>query len=60
MPGGDFSVQALGAWMQALGTPLLVGLPTLGLVMAALGYATVQLLWLAPALQRKRRLARSR
>ncbi|WP_462387748.1 DUF2062 domain-containing protein [Acidovorax sp. Q11] len=59
-PGGDFSVQALGTWMQALGTPLLVGLPTLGLVMAALGYATVQLLWLAPALQRKRRLARSR
>ncbi|MNL81598.1 hypothetical protein D3C87_2087680 [compost metagenome] len=53
-------MQALGAWMQALGTPLLVGLPTLGLVMAALGYATVQLLWLAPALQRKRRLARSR
>ena len=60
VPGGDFSVQALGTWMQALGTPLLVGLPTLGLVMAVLGYATVQLLWLAPALQRKRRLARSR
>lgn len=56
--GGDFSVQALGVWMQALGTPLLVGLPTLGLVMAVLGYATVQLLWLAPALQRKRRLVR--
>ena len=54
------STSGLGAWMQALGTPLLVGLPTLGLVMAALGYATVQLLWLAPALQRKRRLARSR
>ena len=58
VPGGDFSAQALGAWMQALGTPLLVGLPTLGLVMAVLGYATVQLLWLAPALQRKRRLVR--
>lgn len=58
VPGGDFSVQALGAWMQALGTPLLVGLPTLGLVMAVLGYATVQLLWLAPALERKRRLVR--
>ncbi|PTT15974.1 DUF2062 domain-containing protein [Acidovorax sp. HMWF029] len=57
---GGFSVEAMGAWMQALGTPLLVGLPTLGLVMAVLGYATVQLLWLAPALQRKRRLARSR
>ncbi|MBU1354849.1 MAG: DUF2062 domain-containing protein [Gammaproteobacteria bacterium] len=59
-PGGDLSMQALAAWVQALGTPLLVGLPTLGLVMAVLGYATVQLLWLAPALQRKRRLARCR
>ena len=29
-PGGDFSVQALAAWMQALGMPLLVGLPALG------------------------------
>lgn len=59
-PGGDFSVQALAAWMQALGTPLLVGLPTLAAVMALLGYATVQLLWLTPALQRKRRWARCR
>ncbi|PJI95938.1 hypothetical protein CLU85_0668 [Acidovorax sp. 69] len=59
-PGGDFSVQALGAWMQALGMPLLAGLPILGLLMAVLGYATVQLLWLAPALQRKRRWERSR
>jgi len=59
-PGGDFSVQALGAWMQALGSPLLVGLPTLGLVMAVLGYAAVQLLWLAPAWQRRRRWARCR
>jgi len=45
---------------QALGTPLLIGLPTLGLLLAVLGYVTVQLLWLAPALHRKRRLARSR
>ena len=59
-PGGDFSVQAMAAWMQALGMPLLVGLPTLGLLLAVVGYATVQLLWLAPALQRKRRLARCR
>ncbi|BEP93719.1 hypothetical protein GmRootA79_21030 [Acidovorax sp. A79] len=59
-PGGDFSVQAMAAWIQALGTPLLVGLPTLGLLLAALGYAVVQVLWLAPALQRKRRLARCR
>ena len=31
-----------------------------GLLLAVLGYVTVQLLWLAPALHRKRRLARSR
>lgn len=59
-PGGDFSVHALAVWVQALGMPLLVGLPTLGLFFAMLGYALVQLLWLAPALQRKRRLARGR
>lgn len=59
-PGGDFSVQALATWMHALGTPLLVGLPTLAAVMAVLGYAAVQLLWLTPALQRKRRWARCR
>ena len=47
--GGSFSVEAMGGWMQALGMPLLIGLPTLGLLLAALGYATVQLLWLAPA-----------
>ena len=28
-PCGRFSVQALATWMQALGTPLLVGLPAL-------------------------------
>lgn len=60
VPGGEFSVQGLAVWIQALGTPLLVGLPTLGLLLATLGYAMVQLLWLAPALQRKRRLARCR
>lgn len=59
-PGGDFSVQALVTWMQALGTPLLVGLPTLAALMALLGYAAVQLLWLTPALQRRRRWARGR
>lgn len=58
-PGGDFSLQALGAWVQALGTPLLVGLPTLGVMLAGLGYFVVQLLWLAPAWQRRRRWARS-
>ena len=59
-PAGEFSVQALATWMQALGTPLLVGLPALAALMAVLGYVAVQLMWLTPALQRKRRWARGR
>lgn len=59
-PEGAFNVQALADWMQALGTPLLVGLPVLGLVLAVLGYALVQALWLAPVLQRGRRRQRAR
>ena len=53
--GGSFSVEAMGGWMHALGMPLLVGLPTMGLTFAALGYALVHVLWLVPALQRTRR-----
>lgn len=59
-PGGEFSVQALAAWIQALGMPLLVGLPVLGLLLAALGYLAVQVLWLAPAVHRARRWRRRR
>lgn len=59
-PDGGFSAQVLMAWIEALGMPLLVGLPTLALIMAVLGYVAVQLLWLAPALQRKKRWARCR
>ncbi len=59
-PAGELSVQALATWVQALGTPLLVGLPALAAVMAVLGYVAVQLMWLTPALQRKRRWARGR
>ena len=40
--------------------PLLVGLPTMGLTFAALGYALVHVLWLVPALQRKRRWEKCR
>ena len=58
--GGSFSVEAMGGWMQALGMPLLVGLPTMGLTFAALGYALVHVLWLVPALQRKRRWEKCR
>jgi uncharacterized protein (DUF2062 family) len=57
-PGGEISWDAMAAWVHALGTPLLVGLPALACVMALLGYAAVQLIWLTPALQRKRRWAR--
>ena len=57
-PDGAVTVQALAQWVQALGWPLLVGLPALGLVFAVLGYVLVQVLWLLPALQRQRRLQR--
>lgn len=59
-PGGEFTLQALAAWVQALGVPLLVGLPGLGVLLAALGYVTVHILWLAPAVQRGRRWQRFR
>lgn len=59
VPGSGFT-QALAAWVQALGWPLLVGLPVLGLLLAVLGYALMQLLWLAPAMQRVRRWQRGR
>lgn len=59
-PGGEFTLQALAVWVQALGVPLLVGLPGLGLLLAALGYVTVHILWLAPAVQRGRRWQRFR
>ena len=59
-PAG-FSVQALATWMQALGTPLLVGLPALAALMAVLGCVAVQLMWLTPPCrERKRRWARGR
>lgn len=41
--GGSF--HALMQWTRALGKPLLVGLVALGLTLAALGYAGVQLGW---------------
>ncbi|CAM4016845.1 DUF2062 domain-containing protein [Paracidovorax anthurii] len=45
-------VEALGAWMQALGAPLAVGLPLLALAFAVAGYAAVQALWRVPAWHR--------
>ncbi|MGL4767935.1 MAG: DUF2062 domain-containing protein [Formosimonas sp.] len=42
-------------WLMALGWPLIVGLPVLGLALAVLGYALVQLVWLWPVYWRARR-----
>lgn len=50
----------LVAWAQALGWPLLTGLPVMGLVLAALSYVAVQAVWLAPVLRRLRRMRQHR
>ena len=47
-------------WVQAMGWPLLVGLPLLGAGFAALAYAAMQALWLSPAIKRAWRLFRRR
>jgi uncharacterized protein len=47
---------ALSAWIEALGMPLLVGLPVLGLALGAIGFFVVQYLWLRPVLSRVRRI----
>lgn len=60
MANGSGLMQGLAEWVQALGWPLLVGLPVLGLVLAALGYAVVQTLWLLPVLGRLHRLRQHR
>ncbi|MDA8455978.1 DUF2062 domain-containing protein [Acidovorax sp. GBBC 3334] len=48
-------VEAVAAWMQALGAPLAVGLPLLALMFAVAGYAAVQALWLVPVWHRANR-----
>jgi uncharacterized protein (DUF2062 family) len=35
----------LWAWMQMLGKPLLIGLPTLALILAIVGYIAVRVAW---------------
>lgn len=47
---------ALSTWIKSLGWPLVIGLPILGLIMAANAYALVQILWLWPVFQRLRRM----
>jgi uncharacterized protein len=43
-------------WMMALGWPLLLGLPILGVVLAASMYGLVQLMFLLPVWRRARRM----
>jgi uncharacterized protein len=47
---------ALVEWIKAMGWPLIVGLPTMGLFFASWGYAVVQILWLRPVIARARRM----
>lgn len=46
----------LGAWMRALGWPLLAGLPVLASVLALNAYAIVQIFFLTPVIRRARRM----
>lgn len=57
---GD-SLDAFLTWIMSMGMPLAVGLPTLALMLAALGYACVQVAWRAYVIRawRKRRQLRS-
>jgi uncharacterized protein (DUF2062 family) len=46
----------LGEWMTALGWPLLLGLPVLGAVLAAIAYLLVQSFFIEPVLVRAKRM----
>lgn len=58
IPQGDLMqwVSGLGAWMTALGWPLLLGLPLLGTLLAANAYALVQVFFLSPVIRRAKRM----
>ena len=43
-------------WLGAMGSPLLIGIPLLGIALAVLGYVLVQIIWLFPVLLRARRM----
>jgi uncharacterized protein (DUF2062 family) len=49
---------AMSTWLHGLGWPLVVGLPVLGLLLAGLGYAIVQITWLLPVYLRYRAMRR--
>lgn len=50
---------AIGQMLQSMGWPLVLGLMILGLNMAALAYAMVQVFWLWPVHQRQIRMKRA-
>jgi len=49
-------MMGLGEWATALGWPLLLGLPVLAALLALNAYALVQIFFLAPVIQRGRRM----
>ena len=49
-------VTALSEWVQALGWPLVIGLPVMGLWFAINGYWLTNYLWLRPVVARARRM----
>jgi uncharacterized protein (DUF2062 family) len=51
----EASLDAFFGWILSMGTPLAVGLPALALMLAALGYACVQIGWRAYVLRAWRR-----
>jgi uncharacterized protein len=54
--GSSAWITAVIDWMQALGWPLAVGLPAMGLWFALNGYWLVNYLWLRPVVARARRM----
>jgi uncharacterized protein len=54
-PNGDWW-GALHAWIDALGMPLLVGLPVVGLLLGAISFFAVQYIWLRPVWMRAKRI----
>ncbi len=57
--GSDGFFTALIDWIQAMGWPLVVGLPTLALIIASTGYAITQIIWLTPVMRRAKRMDKS-
>ena len=56
------SIEAFAQWILSMGMPLAIGLPALALILAALGYACVQIGWRTCVIRawRKRRQLRNK